>query len=241
MQFAIVIPTYSRITKLKRCIESILKQTHQDFLIFVMADNNDEETYRWVTDTYIDEPRIQAVPIEKHLYVIGCWNYFTKNLFKYVIDYMCWIVDDTELLPDCLETLNRVCTKHFPDKDGMVGISQVYPLCPEVHWKENGQCAIGKKFIERFPNRQVCCPDYVHFYQDEEVLEYAKSINKFVLSTGKLIHHHPAFYRNEMDETHKIPRGETHNKDRATYLMRRKKDLIWGKNWELINDKLRSI
>jgi len=236
MEFAIVIPTYKRINKLKRCIDSILKQTHQDFLIFVMADNNDEETYRWVTDTYIDEPRILAIPIEKHLYVMGCWNYFTKNLFKYMTDAMCWIVDDTELLPDCLEKLNETFLKHFPDKDGMVGISQVYPLMTEVPWKENGQCAIGKKFIERFPERQVCCPDYQFFYQDEEVLEYAKSVNKFVLCReAKLIHHSANFYKNEMDETHKIPRDKVKSEDRLTYQRRQKRDLYWGKSWELIN------
>ena len=175
MNFTIVIPTYQRIKKLERCISSILKQTHQDFLIFVMADNNDEETYRWVTETYIDEPRITAVPISQHLYVMGCWNYFTKNLFEYIADGMCWIVDDTELLPDCLEKLNETFLKYFPDNDGVVGISQIYPLMTEAQWKENGQCAIGKAFIKRFPQRQVCCPDYRFFYQDEELLEYAKS------------------------------------------------------------------
>ena len=79
----------------------------------------------------------------------------------------------------------------------------------EATWKENGQCVIGKKFIERFPERQVCCPDYRFFYQDEEVLEYAKSIKKFVLcKEASLIHHSANFYKNEMDETHKISRDE---------------------------------
>lgn len=235
MKFTIVIPTYQRINKLKRCIESILKQDYQDFLIFVMADNNDEETYDWVVNTYVDEPRILAVPIEQHLYVMGCWNYFTKHLFEHVEDCMVWLVDDVELMPNCLRHLNNCCKEIFPENDGMVGITQIYPMHTEVHWKENGQCAIGKNFILKFPERQVCCPDYTHFYQDEEVLEYAKSINKFILCReATLIHHHPAFYSNEMDETHKIPRGETQDIDRQIYLERRRRDLVWGKTWELI-------
>ena len=238
MEFTIVIPTFKRIQKLERCVSSILKQTHQDFRIYVMADNNDIETFNHIKDTYKDNDKIEPFIVLDHQYVMGCWNLFTRedNTFNLIKDAMVWVVDDTELLPDCLEKLNETFLKHFPDKDGMVGISQIYPLMTEAHWKENGQCAIGKAFIERFPQRQVCCPDYRFFYQDEEVLEYAKSVNKFVLCReAKLIHHSANFYKNEMDETHKIPRDEIKSKDMLTYKRRKKKDLCWGKSWELIN------
>ena len=237
MHFTIVIPTFQRIKKLQRCINSIFTNTHKDFDVYVIADNNDIKTKEVLDNYYKENTNVHTIVNPNHSYVMGCWNLFTKDYYDKIKDYMVWIVDDTEMLPDCLKNLNECCTTRFPDKDGMVGISQVYPLHTEAKWKENGQCAIGKNFILKFPDRQVCCVDYVHFYQDEEVLEYAKSINKFVLCrNAELIHHHPAFYSNEMDETHKIPRGETHDRDRATYLKRKHKDLIWGKSWELVNE-----
>lgn len=240
MHFAIVIPTYKRQVKLTRCIESILKQTHQDFNIYPMCDNNDIESFKYISQKYRDIDKVYPFVVLDHQYVMGCWNLFTRDqdTFDLIKDAMVWIVDDVELLPDCLEKLNATFLKNFPDNDGMVGISQLYPLLQaEVTWRENGQCAIGKEFINRFPQRQVCCTDYIHFYQDEEVLEYARSINKFKLSDAQLIHYHPAFYKNEMDETHKIPRDDVRMKDTMTYNKRKKRGLIWGKSWILINDQ----
>jgi len=239
MHFSIVIPTYKRVAKLNRCIESILKQTHQDFNIYPMCDNNDMESWQIITDTYRNHKQVLPFIVLDHQYVKGCWNLFTRDqdTFDLIKDAMVWIVDDTELLPDCLEKLNTTFLKNFPDGDGMVGISQLYPLLQaEVHWKENGQCAIGKCFIERFPQRQVCCPDYIHFYQDEEVLEYARSINKFALSDAQLIHYHPSFYSAEMDETHKIPRDDIKAKDTNVYHKRKRLGYTWGKSWRLVND-----
>ena len=239
MHFAIVIPTYKRISKLERCIESILKQTHQDFNIYPMCDNNDMESFKYISQKYKDTDKVYPFIVLDHNYVMGCWNLFTRDqdTFDLIKDGMVWICDDTELLPDCLEKLNETFLQHFPDKDGMVGISQIYPLVIEATWKENGQCVIGKKFIERFPDRAVSCPDYQFFYQDEEVLEYAKSINKFILcKEAALIHHSANFYRNEMDETHKISRDEVKQHDIRVHKERQKRGLIWGKSWRLINE-----
>ena len=41
MKFNIIIPTYKRVEKLSRCINSILKQTYRDFEIIVCFDNMD--------------------------------------------------------------------------------------------------------------------------------------------------------------------------------------------------------
>lgn len=239
MHFAMVIPTYKRISKLERCLNSILKQTHQDFNIYVMCDNQDWETFKHIEEKYKGNNKILPIIVLDHQYVMGCWNLFTRDqdTFDLIKEAMCWIVDDTELLSDCLEKLSETFIQHFPDTDGMVGISQIYPLITEATWKENGQCAIGKKFIERFPDRQVSCHEYRFFYQDEEVLEYAKSINKFILcKEAKLIHHSANFYHNEMDETHKIPRDKVKLQDTRTYNERKKRGLVWGKSFETIKE-----
>lgn len=239
MRLAIVIPTFQRTRKLQRCIVSIQKGTFKNWKIFVYCDNFDRRTYDFLCVQYRRDHRIIPLLVTKHLYVIGCWNDFSSNRFNlnsFQWDAMGWIVDDVELDKQCLDQATSLMKSKFLDTDGIIGITQHYPGHPEVKWRENGQCLIGRKFVERFVNRQVCCPDYIHFYQDEEVLKYAKSVEKFALcKTAFLIHHHPAFYPNEYDTTHEIVRGEVYRKDTQTYRLRKQRGLIWGKTWKLVN------
>ena len=238
MHLSIVIPTYKRVEKLTRCIESILKQTHQDFAIYPMCDNGDMKSFKELETLYRNHKNIFLFVALHHQYVMGCWNLFTKNSFNAIKDAMVWLVDDVELYPDCLEKAVKCFKNSYKDTDGVVGLSQECPGHPEYTYKPYGQCMIGKKFIERYPDNQVCCPDYTHFYQDEEMFEYATSLNKFVHCKDAILkHYHPGFCKSEMDSTHSIPRNTVIGKDRLTYAKRRVKGLIWGKSWELINRK----
>ena len=100
-----------------------------------------------------------------------------------------------------------------------------------------GQVLIGKQFVNRYKkvNYQVCCPAYIHFYQDQELWCYAKSVNKFVFcKDATLIHYYPCKFKNEMDETHKIVRQpKIKQKDIETYKKRQSLNLIWGESWEI--------
>jgi len=237
MNFTIVIPTFKRIEKLDRCIESILQQTHQDFYIYVLADNFDFATTNHVNDRY-NSKFVTAYTMQDHCYVMGCWNWFTLNHFDEIQDAMVWIVDDVQLYPDCLDKLNQAWEEHFGEsRDGVLGIHQVCPGNPNYTYKPYGQVALGKTFISRYPNNMVCCPNYTHFYQDEEMWEFAKSLGKFHETTATLNHYHPAFIKDEMDETHSIPRGETHSKDTDMHRRRQINKLIWGKSFQLLGGK----
>lgn len=52
---SVVIPTYSRPTYLKRCVESVLKQTYKNVEIFVVDDNNPETEARFATEAVMAE------------------------------------------------------------------------------------------------------------------------------------------------------------------------------------------
>lgn len=230
-KIAVVIPTYKRTRKLNRCLESLEQQTYKDFNIFIYCDNNDIETYNYIRENWFVAG---CIVNDKQEFVIGSWNKFFSQ-FHNKYDAVLWCVDDVELHPTCLEELVKSMKSNFPDLDGVVGVKQECPGHPEYTFKWYGQCLIGKKFIERYKevDYAVCCPDYQHFYQDEEMWMYASSLGKFVnCETAVLNHYHPAFVPEEMDETHPIVRGKTKRIDDAVYKMRREKNLIWGLTWQ---------
>lgn len=234
MKLVIGIVTYKRIKKMERLLKSIKENTFQDYEIVVMVDNNDVETVNYFKNTKIYK-RLN----KRHEYVIGNWNKFIRE-FHLKAEMLILLVDDVELFPDCIQNAVNCMNSNFPDLDGIVGISQCAPEHPRYTWMPYGQVLIGRNFIERYKpvNYQVCMPDYLHFYQDEELWKYATALNKFVLcKEAMLIHYHPGFYREEKDETHKLIRvPEIKGKDIKTYNLRKSKGLIWGQSWERTND-----
>ncbi len=233
MHFAITIPTFNRTKKLTRCIESILNQTYQNFDIYVIADNNDEKTATYVKNKWKGNHKVHSLISGEHRYVAGCWNYFSKNHWDKIKDSMVWCVDDIEMYPNCLEELSKFYQYNFPNKDGVVGISQECPGHSEYTWKEYGQVVLGRAFIGQYPEHQVCAIPYHHFFQDEEMYQYATSINKFKLcKTAILKHFHPSFLGNEVDDTHLIPRGKIFKIDKGIFKDRQERGLIWGKSFE---------
>jgi len=239
LKFKIVIPTYKRIKKLKRLILSILQQKNVDYELLIWADNFDTETERIIRETYANDSLNKKLEIRWmnfQAFQIGIWNRFYSEYNDW--DGAFLLCDDVELLPNCLENAVDCWVTNFPDGDGIIGLTQVYPNHPEVRWCEAGQILIGKKFIERFKdvNYKVHCPDYRFFQQDRELEKFSKSLNKFKLCyTARLIHYHPCKYSDEMDETHKIPRQEIREIDKKTAKLREDKGLIWGNSFELIN------
>jgi len=240
-KFKIVIPTYKRIKKLCRLIESINKNTFTNWEIIVFVDNYDTETAQSLRSMYLETTLWKKITIrinEAQIFQIGSWNKFYKEYINDNWSGAFLLCDDVELLPNCIENAIDCWVANFPDGDGIVGLTQVYPDHPEVRWCEAGQILIGKKFIERFKevDYQVHCPNYQFFQQDLELEKFAKSLNKFKLSdTAKLIHHHPCKYPEELDETHRIPRQKIVTEDRFIAKLRKAKGLIWGKSFELIN------
>lgn len=235
MNVAIVIPTYKRIKKLTRCINSIYKSTHSNWKITVVCDNNDLESAKFISD--LEDPKIEAIVQPEHRFVIGAWNRFAydyRNDFSW--DAMMWCCDDVEFYQHALQQAVTCHEKNFPDNDGVVGFKQVCHGHNDYQFKWFGQSLLGRAWIERYADAdyQICCPDYKHFYQDEEMWKYANSLGKFVnCPTAILQHYHPDKCKEEMDESHAIPR-QYKSQDQATYNVRTNLGLVWGQTWEKI-------
>ena len=235
MKVDIIIPTFKRAEKLKRCLDSIIAQTYQDWECLVVINGDDAETPKMLEK--IDDKRIWFKTRGWNSYVIGAWNYYFEKFFKKRNrDAVMWVVDDVELKPNCLEEAVKEMRYLFPDLDGVIGLHQECPDTPSYTFKWYGQVLLGKKFIERYEavGYKVCCPAYKHFYQDEEMYMFALDLNRFSsCQEAQLIHYHPSFLKTNIDEAHNKVRFDIKKQDTNTYVERRKKGLIWGKSWEL--------
>lgn len=112
MKFSIITPTFKRPFSLTRCINSVLKQTYENYEMLVCSDGHDEITKNIIKE--FDDNRI------KYLYVdmsndIGSTprNYSAGESSG---DYIIYLDDDNIIYPNFLEILS----KNITDKTGMV-------------------------------------------------------------------------------------------------------------------------
>lgn len=173
-------------------------------------------------------PNIFTRLLEKEYNASTFWNSHFKDSKADIVFYL---NDDVVLAPECLINTINSMELHFPDYDGIIGIAQ-----ENIPIEQQCKCAfgaIGNTFMDRFPDRQVFNPKYKRFYLDQELYEYSSNINKYYFEeTAKLIHLHPAFTKNAMDETHKNVRKHLGH-DKLLYQRRHKEGLVWGGSYEV--------
>jgi len=227
MKLDLVIPSKNRKDKLETCLNSIF---HSNFLgqveVYLYFSIKGESTYfrkitKGISWIHIRDLESYRVP--------EFWNTHLKNM---TADGLCYLNDDIELFPETLTIIQDNFNNTFPDYDGVMGLNQVNINSPSK--VEGAFGVIGSKYADRFPDRQVFCPDYNRFFGDYEIWRYSKSIDKFLFcSTAQLLHHHPITNKKLEDATHRDVRTWL-DEDRATFNERKRRDLLWGCSWELI-------
>jgi hypothetical protein len=233
------IATYKRPQKLERLLKSIFESTGENYNLetYTMCEETDKETELFLENHYISNTCIRSSNNKE--YVISHWNRFYKEIVPLMneLDFTLTLVDDVELYPKCIENAIKCMETNYPDGDGIIGLSQECPGHPEYTWKPYGQIMVGRKFLERYKdvNYQFCCPNYSHFFQDEEMYNFSKGLNRFTLCDNAILkHYHPAFVKKEIDDTHYITRKGIFQEDRKIFNKRQLQGLIWGKTWELV-------
>jgi hypothetical protein len=195
----------------------------------VVFDANDTAS----RDEVISFPHLKfdTIVMPNRGYVIGCWNQVYK---RRGYDAYLMLCDDVELHPDCLE--HAVKALKTNGRDSVIGISQECPGHENYTYKVFGQTLMGNEFVERYKDvfYQVCCPYYTHFYQDEEMWQYATKHAKAVHCKKAILnHYHPAFKKEEIDATHGIVRSNSINtNDRVLFQERQTAGKLWGEAWD---------
>ena len=197
----VVIPTWQRPTKLARCLDSLERQTHPDVRITWIEDHDRE-------------------------FAIGIWNRVAPTITEGAFCYLC---DDVEMEPGCLEAACAALVSRWPDTDGVVGLHQV-GIQGKKGTAQSAMGLIGAKFLDRFPGRVPFCPEYRRFHFDSELGLYARKVGRFHFAEeARLIHYHPAHYPGEKDATHEVVReAGPVAEDRRVWNERRAKGLLWG-------------
>lgn len=181
-----------------------------------------------ILDNRISNYRIVVYPEYENLGTVKKLNEHLKFTRSDIIVYL---ADDVKLYPDCLEKAVQCMQSNFPEFDGLVGINQVN--IPNGCKSAFG--LIGRKFADRFPDKQCFCPDYIHFYVDTEVGQYAQEVKRFKFcEEAKLIHYHPSVCSEMIDQTHITLRNRSKQRDDETWQKRQRKGLLWGRTFDRV-------
>ncbi|KKK81384.1 hypothetical protein LCGC14_2814010, partial [marine sediment metagenome] len=150
MKINLIIPTCSssRTPLLIETIESIQSGSYKDVHIVVVADGN-QKIFREVTAKGFDNLSITQNVIRRD------WVFSINRVLKeFISEYYIYASDDLIFPKDCIKTAVKNLQIYFPYRDGVVGIGR------------KGRSAFGlfgNKFVNRFPKREVFCPDFTHF------------------------------------------------------------------------------
>ena len=227
MKLDIVIPTLNRREKLDVCVNSILKTAKEDMNLYLyFGDEKERQDY---VKLFQGITNIHSLYLEDYR-VPTFWNSYLKDMKA---DALCYLNDDCELYEDTLDVIIEDFQREFPDTDGVLGLNQVNISDPRK--VESAFGVIGTKYADRFPNRQVWCPDYHRFYGDWELWRHAKDLGKFYFSeVARINHYHPCTNKKLEDTTHYNVRTFLKD-DKVTFQRRQVFNYLWGKNFSLIN------
>lgn len=218
MHINIIIPTRARWDALQKTLESLKQSTYKDISIHIVLDKNPGNIPEWLSKSDID-----LIISNSSDNLVSCIGSYTSRCTEGA-----FLVggDDLIFYPDCLEQAVKSMQQHFPERIGIIGINQY------IDGKPGGLrgafALMNRKFIDHFPNRILYCPDYVHYYADTEIVQFAKSINGFYFCKAAKLDHLRLMDKVGRMTSQRVPG------DKAMYEKRRAKGYLWGKNFDLI-------
>lgn len=230
MKIDIVIPTYKRLNQLVNCIDSVilsmLISIEHEFKIHVFF--SDDAEFELIRSRLHDNDHVVCHLLDKEYRAPVFWNDY---LLTMKADALAYINDDVKL--DYKALRHAVGVLENEGTDSVVGFFQ------ENAGDDQGICKaafglIGSTFADRFPERQVFCPDYYALGLDRELFNFAESVGRFFYcEEAKIFHYHPAFTGEIPDETHHHNRRNIGH-DVEVKALRKERGLLWGKNFERV-------
>ena len=212
----IIIPTCSseRIPWLVHAVESLQVGTYKNIHPVIIADGN-QNIYDLAKRHF---HHVTVTLNEKRKDWVASMNWAFREFDS---DYYIYAADDLFFPPKCIEYAMIKMQQCFPDGSGLVGIGKKH------------KCAfglLGRKFADHFPDRQVFCPDYIHYGSDAELWWTVNKLGKIAL-----IAHRPSSVNHARmkDETWRIAE-KVRARDQEIYCQREEMGLSWGVDFRLI-------
>jgi glycosyltransferase involved in cell wall biosynthesis len=122
-QISIIIPTYNGGENIERAVESVLKQTFQNFEIIIIDDFSKDNTVEIIEELKKEEPRIKLVILDRNS---GSPAKPKNEGFKIARGrYIAYLDQDDEWLPNKLEEQIRFFKDSNNDKLGIVSCGAI--------------------------------------------------------------------------------------------------------------------
>lgn len=223
MRVTIIIPivSFSRFSSLLQEIRSIEANTYKDVFIAVIVDGNSWLYMRLrQASAALRLKNIEIILSEKRMDWVFLQN---QALKQFDSDYYICACDDFIFPPECIENAVDRMQRRFPDGDGVISL-----------WRRSNPviALFGRKWIERFPDCVMFCPEYTHYCADSECAQVARKLNKVVNLPGE----HRVKHVGTNDETHSLAQ-KARSKDCETYKKRESKGYKWGIDFNLMGKK----
>jgi len=224
------IPTIGRETVIT-VIDALLTSTATNLNIFVIVQDNDQMAER-LKNRYGEK---KNVFIESIATRIG-WA-AAQNLVAQQPGALFMLGDDSVVTCDTVRTLEIAMARIFPHGDGVV-----VPLETQTLWGVGPMPGfgfvgsfpfVGDNFLNRFPERQILCPDYFAHSSDVELLDYGLSVNRYVQCTEATLDHF-VFRPEDHDQTAMIIKSLA-NRAIEIYVERNRKGYLWGQNFHRLD------
>lgn len=219
MKVTIAIPTCSsgRIPLLIQTVKSIQAGSYKNIHPVIIADGN-PHIYE-VANKQLHNVTVISNKERKD------WVFSINRVLKeFDSDYYIFGSDDLVFPPDCITCAMARMQECFPDGFGVVSIG-----------KKNKTTfgLFGCKWAEHFPDRQVFCPDYIHYAGDSELMRTVSKLGIYAFPPKRdssVIHHRMK------DETWRLARS-VRTRDHTIRDERWGKGYMWGVDFNLIAGK----
>ena len=220
----IIIPTHlqSRLPRLENTISSIVHGTYKNIEITVGVNGNVslvKKVKQLPVNVYSSPTNVDWIRMANSLIALN------------ESDMVLYCADDVEFEPECIENAVKAMKEYFPDGDGLVSIDarNITPGAGSFFG------LIGKKFIDRFPDKMVFCPDYIHGYSDIEIGRFTDLIDKQYHCDAAGLYQHKLKDESQTQATNQI------DDDSCVWDKRHKQETLWGNSFELLTDNTKEI
>ena len=219
MKVTIAIPTCcsERIPMLIRTVESIQAGSYKNVQPVIVADGNPH-----IYEVANKQLHNVTVTLNKErIDWVASVNWVLKEFDS---DYYIYASDDLIFPPDCIKHAMAVMQRCFPDGFGVVSIGK-------KHRSAFG--LFGRKWADHFPDRQVFCPDFIHYAGDSELHRTVTKLGKFAFIPER---ESSVQHFRMKDDTWRLARA-VRDRDHTIRREREEKGYMWGVDFNLIGKK----
>lgn len=173
MKFSLIVPVYNVENYLKKCLDSIARQSYNDFEVIVVNDGSPDNSQAIIDEYVKKDERIKSY-IKPNGGLSDARNFGVK---KVTGDYILFVDSDDYIEQDLLLNLNKVVQNNDIVRFNLTLVDENYSIIRKARHFETTQNATFADLIDVEFFQPVCCYAYsTKFWKD----------NKFKFAKGRI-------------------------------------------------------